>query len=147
MAGVRAHGRCDRSEKETIPVVGLIHSVCAQLWVENSCEGPGVYISPNWADTRVAAGMRSAKKVLVAGKRGLAILGPPLSALLKWGSGPQPHSGRESTTPRTAAPSDSTPGLTAGLRSFLARAKAAAQRGVSSSGASRPFASRRSTAV
>ena len=67
-------------------VIPVMHSVCAELSVQNSRRGPGVYISYNWADTHFRGRNEISEGVLVAGKRGLAILGPPLSALPEIGA-------------------------------------------------------------
>ena len=89
-------------------VIPVMHSVCAELSVQNSRRGPGVYISYNWADTHFRGRNEISEGVLVAGKRGLAILGPPLSALLKLGQRPPAALGQGEHDPENRCPRDST---------------------------------------
>ena len=89
-------------------VIPVMHSVCAELSVQNSRRGPGVYISYSWADTHFRGRNEISEGVLVAGKRGLAILGPPLSALLKLGQRPPAALGQGEHDPENRCPRDST---------------------------------------
>jgi hypothetical protein len=82
----------------------VIHCVCAELSVQNSRRGPDVYISYNWADTHFRGRNEISEGVLVARKRGLAILGPPLSALLKLGQRPPAALGQGEHDPKNRCP-------------------------------------------
>jgi hypothetical protein len=85
----------------------VIHCVCAELSVQNSRRGPGVYIPHNWPDTHIAAGMRSAKESWPLGS-GDSQSRAPLSALLKLGQRPPAALGQGEHDPEDSCPRDST---------------------------------------